>query len=64
MEQQKKTTNDNKLEKIEQQLERDIHRLTELYDEISTIVKRIHLLGMEQGSMHTYLAITEKETDK
>lgn len=64
MAQQKKTTNDNKLEKIEQQLERDIRRMTELYDEISTIVKRIHLLGMEQGSIQTYLAITEKETDK
>lgn len=64
MAQQKKIMSENKLEKIEQQLGRDIHRLTELYDEISTIVKRVHLLGMEQGSIQTYLAITEKETDK
>lgn len=64
MAQQKKIMSENKLEKIEQQLGRDIHRLTELYDEISTIVKRVHLLGMEQGSIQTYLAKIEKETDK
>lgn len=62
MEPQKTTTNRAyKAEQIEKQLERDVRRLTEIYEEISEIVKRIHLLGMEQGSAQTYLAMLDKE---
>ena len=54
----------DKLTKIEKQIAKDVHRLAELQEEMTRIVKRIHLLGMEQGAIKTYLLMTEKETDK
>lgn len=52
---------DNRLDNIEKQTERDIKRLAELYTEISEIVTRMHLLGMELGSIHTFLKLAEEE---
>ena len=56
------TMQDNRLDKIEKQTERDIKRLSELYTEISEIVTRMHLLGMELGSIRTFLKHAEEDS--
>lgn len=55
-------TQDNRFDKIEKQIERDIKRLAELYTEISEIVTRMHLFGMELGAIRSFLKQTEEDS--
>ena len=52
---------ESRVERIEQALERDVKRLTELYDEINEIFKRGYLLGVELGAMQTALGMRKGE---
>lgn len=50
---------ENRVERIQKIMKKDIKRLADLYDEITEIVKRVHLLGVELGIIQTAL-----KTDK
>lgn len=50
---------ENRVERIQKIMKKDIKRLADLYDEITDIVKRVHVLGVELGIIQTAL-----KTDK
>jgi|LSQX01.2.fsa_nt_gb hypothetical protein len=58
---------ENRVERIQEIMKKDMKRLTDLYDEITDIVKRVHVFGVELGITQTALktdAVMEEYADK
>ena len=53
----------DKIRRIETSLERDLKRLPQLYDEITRIVERVHLLGIEVGAIKMAMKVSKGADD-